>query len=383
MGRKNYKKQHHQKETSAHDLLEQEAILNSDFFKAPEEKTNVSINSWLAKAKKEIDTLDAELILMYLLRCSDRTELVVHGAKKLNNIVLREADNYLEKRRSGIPLAYILGYKEFYGRIFSVDENVLIPRPETEAAVEYALETLQAASEEWFDASSDPENFGMMFKTNNLLPPQWQVFDIGTGSGCIGVTIWLECFNNKINADVVASDISEKAVWKAGENFAKLSVNDLYDDLYGYEPLMVAIHSLIRARSEKNTIGKFTTKSSDLLDNLDIDPKKPTIVIANLPYLSKKWDWIDKKTLSYEPEEALFAEKNGLELVHKLIDQFMDKIVDKKPDKAKDESMNKFEHRAILILETDKSQQKDVVQYAKKHRLSAKKVSDYVLALCR
>ena len=291
-------------------------------------KENNTVSSWLEKAKKEIDSLDAELILMKASSYKDRSELVLYGETALPNEIEKEADVLLKRRQSGEPLAYILGYREFYGRKFAVDENVLIPRPETEAIVDYVVSKIR---------------------------PGWQIYDIGTGSGCIAITLWTECRNKGMSIDIWASDISKKALNVAEYNFANLAIKN------------PGIHFLI----------------SDLLDEIEIDVDRPTIVVANLPYVSKDWDWIDKKTLDYEPEVALFAKRNGLELIYRMIDQFAKKIASKKPSSREDKSLGKMAHQAILVLEMDKSQQKDVIEYAKKYDLKAEKVSNYVLALSR
>jgi release factor glutamine methyltransferase len=105
------------------------------------------------------------------------------------------------RRRDGEPVAYLLGEREFYGRRFEVDSSVLVPRPETEGLVELALELLAGR-------------------------PSPRVLDLGTGSGCIAVTLALE----RPDADVWACDISEAALrcaaanaqrWRAGVRFVR------------------------------------------------------------------------------------------------------------------------------------------------------------------
>ncbi len=88
------------------------------------------------------------------------------------------------RRRAGEPLAYLLGNREFYGRSFRVSADVLVPRPETELLVEHALAFLSAP------------------------PPPRACLDLGTGSGCIAVTLALEC----PAAQVHASDRSDAAL---------------------------------------------------------------------------------------------------------------------------------------------------------------------------
>lgn len=101
----------------------------------------------------------------------------------------------LERRLTGEPVAYLLGEREFYGRTFAVDRRVLIPRPETEHLVEAAL--------------------GL------ALPPRPRLLDVGTGSGCIAVTLALEL----PAARVVASDLSPAALAVAAGNARRLGAS--------------------------------------------------------------------------------------------------------------------------------------------------------------
>ncbi|MCS6945485.1 MAG: peptide chain release factor N(5)-glutamine methyltransferase [Sutterellaceae bacterium] len=98
-----------------------------------------------------------------------------------------------QRRRAGEPLAYLLGYCEFYGRPFAVNAAVLVPRPETETLVQLALARLRQMAAPW-------------------------VLDLGTGSGCVAVTLALEC----AAATVLASDVSSAALAVARANAHRL-----------------------------------------------------------------------------------------------------------------------------------------------------------------
>ena len=291
----------------------------------------MTIKNWLESAKQQIDSLDAELILQQIKGYDDRSKLVINEDLELSVAEREKAEKMLARRLAGEPMAYILGYKEFYGRSFKVNKDVLIPRPETEAAVDYILEKLS------FKYSQDN-----MF----VDPMMWQVVDVGTGSGCIATVLWLELKRIGIaGVDITASDISAKALKVAEENFEML-------------------------KQKEGRSGKIKFMQSDLLDEVKIHDFLPTIIVANLPYVARDWSWIDKKQLSFEPESALFAEQNGLELVYRLIDQFAEKfhrLQDKKT--------------AVLVLEVDNSQQEKVIDCAKKLGFNSEKISDYILAL--
>ena len=146
----------------------------------------MNVSSWLRKTA--ISRLDAELILANSLG-KDRVFLHAHPEFELSEDAEKRADADCLRRENHEPLAYILGYKNFYGRKFMVTPDVLIPRPETEAIINLAKE----------------------LKSQKIL-------DVGTGSGCIAITLKLEL----PDSDVVALDISPKALKIAEQNAAKL-----------------------------------------------------------------------------------------------------------------------------------------------------------------
>ena len=266
-------------------------------------------------------------------RVDDRSQLVLRENTNLSSAELKKADEFLARRGNEEPLAYILGVKEFYGRKFAVDGSVLIPRPETEVIVDYVIKKC-SKNEENHAFGNNSSAVSNLCKNHQ----KWQIFDIGTGSGCIAITLVLELENRRIKADIYASDISKSALKKAKENAKVLHADD-----------------------------KTKFLKSDLLSGLSIDANKPTIIIANLPYVSERWDWINKKQLGFEPREALYADQDGLALIFKLIKQFAEKF--------------KESSRAILVLESDNSQQQAIADYAKEFDLETDKVSDFVLAL--
>ena len=144
----------------------------------------MTICEWLKNAAQKIDRLDAELILTHFLQASDRSYLAAHSDDELSDT--SAIDTYVARRAEGEPLAYILGYREFYGRRFFVTPDVLIPRPETETIIDIVKE----------------------------LKPK-RILDVGTGSGCIAITCALET-----DAQVDAVDISDDALRVAQKNAA-------------------------------------------------------------------------------------------------------------------------------------------------------------------
>jgi release factor glutamine methyltransferase len=147
----------------------------------------MTITEWINAATNKIDRLDAELILVNLLHVGDRSYLVAHDDEILSSNLLDLANAQLERRATGEPLAYILGWREFYGRRFKVTRSVLIPRPETETVIDLAKKAKPT-----------------------------KILDVGTGSGCIAITLALAGYR------VTAFDISEQALRIARENAERL-----------------------------------------------------------------------------------------------------------------------------------------------------------------
>lgn len=211
----------------------------------------------LSEVGIESAKLDAEIILAHTLRKS-RTWIHAYRDEPLSPRLAQIADARLALRLDRVPLAYIIGHKEFYGRRFDVTPAVLIPRPESEQMIELLKEVLPA---------TEP------------LPgtPAKRLVDIGSGSGALGITAKLEC----PALDVTLLDISRPALAVAQKNATKLSAT-------------VAI------------------QQSNLLDDY---PFAPDIALANLPYVDATWQYSPE--LRHEPHQALFAVDSGLALIKK------------------------------------------------------------------
>ncbi|MBQ3318750.1 peptide chain release factor N(5)-glutamine methyltransferase [Candidatus Saccharibacteria bacterium] len=200
------------------------------------------IREWLISSG--LPREDAELILAHALK-KDRPFLVTHDFEKIESHALKSANFFKKQRLSGLPLAYILKSKNFYGRDFYVDRRVLIPRPESETIIDLAKQGTY----------------------KNIL-------DLGTGSGCLAITLKLELKD----ATVTASDLSNSALNVARKNAKNLKANVKF------------VHS-------------------DLLDYFLKHRQKFDLIVANLPYVDKNWDWLDLNSLKHEPALALFSER--------------------------------------------------------------------------
>lgn len=219
----------------------------------------VTINKWLqtaqAKLKKAgIPTYPLDsLVLLETVTSLNKAHILAHQDNILTPQQLTTLQNYLERRAQREPLAYITGIKEFYGRNFFVDTSVLIPRPESESFVEIL------------------KNTGVTHKS---------LADVGSGSGCIGITIKLEI----PTMDVTLIDIDQNAL-------------------------------KVSAKNAKQHNAQCRIVQSDLLPT----HHEFTVIVANLPYVPK--DLSVAPELSFEPPVALYAENDGLALYEHLWQQ--------------------------------------------------------------
>ena len=265
------------------------------------------ISDWLKVATKSLKNigissarLDAELILANTLR-KNRTYLHAHLDEEIDPRRLDIANARLDLRLDRAPIAYILGYKEFYGRRFTVSPSVLIPRPESEDLI-YLFLALTASE--------------ITEKT---------LIDVGTGSGCLGITAKLE----RNNLSVILSDVSKPALKIAEKNADKLKAD-------------------------------VTIQQQSLL-NGQIRPVD--YIFANLPYVDKSWDVSPE--LKYEPEIALFAEDEGLKLISELISQ----------------APRCLTSNGLLFIEADPCQHNRIINIAIKNGFKEEKRLNYILAL--
>jgi len=260
----------------------------------------MTIEEWLNEATTELKVagipsarLDTELILSHTLR-EPRTHLHAHGDQLLDDRQEDIASARLQLRLDRTPVAYIVGHKEFYGRRFKTTPAALIPRPESEAVIEL-LKTIM------------PTSLPLVKDTKKLV-------DVGTGTGCLGITAKLE-YPEEL--DVTLTDLSQQALSLARQNA---------------ERLQAAVHF----------------HKGDLLRGYG---SPVDIILANLPYVDRSWE-VSPETHS-EPELALYANNDGLALIFQLIDQAAQLL---KPNGS-------------LILEADERQHAAIIQAATKQGL--------------
>lgn len=212
----------------------------------------------LKRVKLSSAVIDAEVLLSYVINKS-KEYLYTYPEEKISIKQLTRYKKLLKKRASGIPLAYLTKSKEFYGLNFYVDKRVLIPRPETEIMIDEILKHI---------------------KRTIVI----SILDIGTGSGCIAVTL-----AKKLSlAKIYAVDISKSALAVARKNASRHQV------------------------AKKN---KFI--QGNLMEPFERLKIKFDIICANLPYLSTK----KAKQLIAEPLKALDGGQTGLNLINQFLKQ--------------------------------------------------------------
>ena len=174
----------------------------------------------------------------------------------------------LSEREKGTPIAYITGVKEFYGRNFLVEPGILIPRPDTETAVDAALALCDAGL------------------------PDYPILDLCSGSGCIGITIKAE----RPDREVILADISDQALAVSARNA---------EVLLGYQ---------------------LKQYRSDLLTDI---PGRFSLIISNPPYLTSAEMRESSLVEAGEPELALEAGEDGLDIIRRVVAMGFDKVVKK------------------------------------------------------
>lgn len=275
------------------------------------------ISAWLQVATKKLQNsgvstarLDSELLLAHILEV-DRTWLHAHGDESLTAQQFTELERLIKRRLNREPIAYITGKKEFYGREFIVTPDVLIPRPESEAMIDL-LKSLHPAI-----LAKTPRSKEQIF-----------LIDVGTGSGCLGITAKLEL----PELNVMLSDVSRTALTIARENAE-------------------------RFRADVRLLESY------LLSNLQPLASSVHYILANLPYVDESWE--RSPETDHEPALALFAEQRGLELIYKLLDQ----------------TPKVLASGGYILLEADPEQHAAIITRGQQNGLRLEAIRDYIVIL--
>lgn len=208
----------------------------------------------------ESPRLDAELLLARALGTT-RIQLVVHAPRVLSPDELARFRQMVKRRRAREPVAYILGEREFYGRVFRVDARVLVPRPDTETLVEVALDRTRHVS------------------------MSMRALDLCTGSGCVAVTLAKE----RPTSTVYATDASRDALAVARENALRLGA---YNVALRAGDLYAAVDPALRF----------------------------DLITANPPYVARgEMPTLMQDVRDFEPRLALEAGDDGLDVVRRVV----------------------------------------------------------------
>ncbi len=229
--------------------------------------------------KNDSPFLDAGILLSYALRKSQEY-LLAHPNAKLSKNQWTSFKKLVARRSRHEPIAYIIGKKWFYGLEFFVNRDVLVPRPETETMVEEILKEV---------------------KKNSYESGKIAILDVGTGSGCLAISIAKELkkTNPRNKVRIIASDISRTALRVAKTNARAHKI----------------LNKIIFSRGNLlYPISRYLDASADTL-----------IIAANLPYLTKnEWRKTKPEIKNYEPKGTLIGGKDGLKSYKKLLQQLND-----------------------------------------------------------
>ena len=220
--------------------------------------TSATLGAVLKAAAQRIGAVDARVLLCHVIE-RDSAYAAAHPEASIGAAEAARLQNLVERRAAGEPVAYLTGRREFYGRSFHVNPAVLIPRPETELLVELALERLPRDAAAW-------------------------VLDLGTGSGCVAITIASERSRSKI----LATDQSIEALTVAQRNTGDLAVDNV---------------ALLQ---------------SDWFSCVPRDARFD-VIVANPPYVAAGDPHVDQGDLRFEPRIALTAGADGLNAIRTIV----------------------------------------------------------------
>lgn len=224
-----------------------------------------SILGWIGEdlGKRGVDNarLDAEVLVAHALGLQ-RVQLYLELERPLNSEELAQIRSLVQRRRAREPVAYLVGYRDFFGHRFAVDPGVLIPRPDTETLVEHSLATLKGQAEP-------------------------RVADLCTGSGAVGISIALGCPPARVDL----TDVSAEALRVARQNIDALDVAD-------------RVHTF-----EGDLCAALPDHRYDLL-------------VANPPYVpASSRDTLAPEITQFEPAAALFVDGDGAGVLRRILDE--------------------------------------------------------------
>jgi release factor glutamine methyltransferase len=210
----------------------------------------------LAQARVRIGASEAKLLLHHVLGCSP-AEIVAHPEREIAESQSSRYAKLVSRRAAGEPIAYLVGYREFYSRDFRVSPAVLIPRPETELLVDVALGKVRRGDTP-------------------------RILDLGAGSGCVAIALALE-----LGSEVTAVDVSAEALAVARDNAARLGARVKFIE-------------------------------SDWFAAID---GEFDLIVGNPPYVADGDSHLSEGDLRFEPMAALACGADGLSAIRRILDK--------------------------------------------------------------
>ena len=243
-----------------------EPLLREEQFSVSLIKEEMSVRELLRWAVKTLESLgpdeasaSAERLLTEVIGCR-KHDLYLCGEEAVSSSAVSRYQDFIRFRKERVPVAYILGFTEFWDEKISVRPGCLIPRPETECLIEAVLRINRWSPKDSFD-----------------------ILDLAAGSGAVGISL-LRLFPK---ANAVFSDLSNLSLEMVRENLNRYSL-----------------------------LNRAQIVQSDLFQSLF--PQKWDVIVSNPPYLSKKDMGQLQPELKYEPAEALYGGEDGLEFYRKI-----------------------------------------------------------------
>ncbi|NOS96081.1 MAG: peptide chain release factor N(5)-glutamine methyltransferase [Methylotenera sp.] len=218
-------------------------------------EAQAALAQWVAANEAK---LEAQLLMQHVLNVN-RAWLIAHANDALRPDIHADFASLLNRRLLGEPMAYILGYREFYGLKFKTTPSTLIPRPDTETLVEVALAKISPLTAE-------------------------KILDLGTGTGAIALAI----ASNRTEAQVTAVDASQAALNIAIENAKNLNISNIHFMLSDW----------------------FAALNHDKFD----------VIVSNPPYIEQNDAHLTQGDLRFEPMSALASGADGLDDIRQIID---------------------------------------------------------------
>ena len=227
-----------------------------------------TVASLLANAARDIPISETRLLLGAAMKQST-VWLLTHGDAALDVAQSSIFTALLDRRLGGEPLAYLLGYREFYGRDFFVSPAVLIPRPETEMLVDLVKSSVGAS----VGADNTPSSVTSKIDTPSIL-------DLGTGSGCIAISIALLSPQHQVTAVDASVDALTVAIANAKQ--LQANVEFILSDWYS-----------------------------------EVNGRRFNIIVSNPPYIAVDDAHLQQGDLRFEPSQALSSGQSGLAALRK------------------------------------------------------------------